>query len=70
MAKDRITSAMERADRRDRAEDRLGISGGMTRLRDERNLRDAERRERQELRERQREERRTLNSGSRRRSDD
>lgn len=57
---DRLIRVMRRAERRDRVESALGIGQQMTKMRDDRAMRDAQRREREALREQQARERKEM----------
>lgn len=59
---DRMRKILQRAERRERLENKLGIGRMVNMVRDEHNLNTADRRERKDLRDRQREERKKLNS--------
>ncbi len=54
---DRLKRRLQNEERKDRLEQKLGISKTMTKLRDERALRSVERRERESLRDKQRQDR-------------
>lgn len=62
---DRLKRVLQNAERKDRLEQKLGISETMTKLRDERALRSVERREREALRDKQRQDRERMRNRDR-----
>lgn len=64
---DRLKRMLQNEDRKDRMEQKLGISETMTKLRDERALRSVERREREALRDKQRQDRERMRNRDRNR---